>query len=135
MGLFYKPKYVGYCFLIRDYREGLEFQDSVVRDANSQYNLDLQEPFTYQGNGHITVSYNSNYAGRKDQVMVYVTDSIVLIGFEYTIIYEDQVMKVANRIIQEFSSNGIPIKYHSTTKVVNNYKLYEYMDAVTILQR
>ena len=133
MGLFYKPKYIGYCFSIQNYRVGLEFQDSVVRDANEKYNLDLQEPFTYEGNGHITVSYNSNYAKRRDQVKVYVTDNIVLIGFEYTIITEDQVMNVANSCIQEFAESGIPVRFLSLTKIVNEYHLYEYMEASSIL--
>ena len=130
MGLFSKPKYVGYCFQVSSYHDALEFQDAVVRDANSDYNLDLLNPFRYQGDGYIQISYDCN-SRKKPQVIVYVTDLTVLIAFEESLLSDEKVMAVADKVIEEFANNGIIVRFESSTKAIDDFKLFQYMKAVS----
>lgn len=129
MGIFSKPKYVGYSFAVRSYHDALDFQDAVVRDANSDYNLDLTNPVKLQGDGYICVSYSTVAHPKKEAVIVYVTDINVLIAFEETLITENQVAEVVNRDIEEFTNAGMPVRFESSTKPINSLKLFQYMQA------
>ncbi len=129
MGIFSKPKYVGYNFAVRSYHDGLDFQDAVVRDANSDYNLDLLNPVKLQGDGYICVSYSTGAHPKKEAVIVYVTDISVLIGFDETLINEDQIVAVVQRDLDEFANAGMPVRYESCTKPINSLKLFQYMQA------
>lgn len=128
MGLFSKPKYVGYNFQVNSYQDALKFQDFVVRDANSEYSLDLHNPFRYQSDGYIKVIYGCN-SRKKDQVIVYVTDLTVLIAFEETLLSDEKIMAVADKVIQEFADAGKSVQFESSTKAIDDFKMYQYMKA------
>lgn len=129
MGVFSKPKYIGHSFAIRSYHDGLDFQDTVVRDANSDYNLGLLNPIKLQGDGYICLSYSTESHPKKEAVIVYVTDINVLIGFEESLMSENQVATVVNRTLDEFEAAGISVRYESSTKPINSMKLMQYMRA------
>ena len=128
MGLFSKPKYRGYNCSVMRYQDALEFQDYVVREANTTYNLNLNEPIRQQNDGYILLSYFSN-SRKNEAFIVYVTDLTVLIGVEDTFLSDDKIQKVIESGIREFADAGIKIQFSGMTKTIDAFKLFQYMKA------
>ena len=129
MGIFFKLKYVGYNLGIRCYQDGFDFQDFVVRQINSNCNLDLlEEPFRFRGDGFLRIDYRSESL-KDPQVIVFITDFTVLIGFAQNFVSEEKIVSEVKKALQEFNDAGISINYESNTKPIKDFELFRYMRA------
>ena len=63
------------------------------------------------------------------QVIVFITDFTVLIGFAQNFVSEEKIVSEVKKALQEFNDAGISINYESNTKPIKDFELFRYMRA------
>lgn len=126
MGMF--TKYLCYSISVSCYRDAMDVQDELVRALNDTYNLDLLNPFKFQGDGYISFCYDSGSLKRRTSpVRAYVTDLNALIVLEEGLLSDSQVETVIDETIEYFTKEGLRLNYDYTSKPISDSKVFSLM--------